>query len=128
MLLNALFSMVFAGAAIAMLSSFGGVARVQLQCPVGCSYSRCDAMQDLRLFMGLLLGAAVSCVASWQQEGRAHGDEEVEEEECFGRAREAQSGHGVSLVTRAFGRRVETALESLLAMKWACVASLGKQL
>mmetsp|Transcript_75678 Transcript_75678/g.204612 ORF Transcript_75678/g.204612 Transcript_75678/m.204612 type:complete len:123 (+) Transcript_75678:119-487(+) len=62
LMLQCLFSMVFAAASLGLLNCFGLVARSGNCCPPGDGYSGCEVWQDFRSILSFLFGALVCCV------------------------------------------------------------------
>ncbi|CAK0877965.1 unnamed protein product [Prorocentrum cordatum] len=62
LMLQCLFSMVFAAAALGLLNCLGFVVRSSNCCPPGDGYSRCEVWQDFRSMLSFLFGALVCCI------------------------------------------------------------------
>lgn len=62
LMLQCLFSMVFAAAALGLLNCLGFVVRSSNCCPPGDGYSRCEVWQDFRSMLSFVLGALACCV------------------------------------------------------------------
>jgi len=62
LMLQCLFSMVFAAAALGLLNCLGFVVRSSACCPPGNGYSTCEMWQDFRSMLSFVFGAVVCCV------------------------------------------------------------------